>query len=227
MSKGDRKDMRKKVKYIIVLLIIVIIFVLCGSYTKYDESKMPLIVFQFSFTDSTYNYPDTSSMWTIDNQGNIYYFNCIRYFEYEEEEEIKTFYEGLKQEKYARYVGSIDLEVLKEKYSYLHEILRDNHYEKDVSGYDRYAFEHPDVYLGTWSRGAYAVTKKGDIEMIMLHKDGDVRYTSEDERMKELADWLDEVLHEDIEENRAYCQKLKTEENYKQVQEYLKQKQAE
>ncbi len=219
--------MKKKLKYVIVLLIVVIIFVLCRSYTKYDESQMPLIVFQFSLNHSSYNYPSSSSMWTIDNQGDIYYFNSVRSFEPEEGESMELIYEELKKDKYTRYVGNIGLDVLKEKYAYFHEILRDNHYEKDVSGYDRYAFDHPDVYLGMWSRDAYAVTKNGNTEMIMLHEEGDVYYTSEDERMKELADWLDEILQEDIKENKLRCQQLKSEEDYKKWLEYKKLNQTE
>ena len=214
--------MKKKLKYVIALLIIVVIFALFRSYTKYDASQMPLIVFQFSYTDSTYNYPDTSSMWTIDNQGDIYYFNCTRYFEYEDDNDIQTFYEELKQEEYARYVGTIELEMLKEKYQYFHEILKDNHYKKDISGYDKDVFIVSCEYKGIREWRAYAVTEKGTVEMIKLHEEGDVYYTSEDERMKELADWLDELLHEDIEENKAHCQQLKSEEDDKKWLEYKK-----
>ena len=222
MSKGDKQDMKSKLKYAIVLLIIVIIVALCGSYTKYDDSQMPLIVFQSSLGHSSYNYPSSHSMWTIDNQGNIYYFNSVRSFEPEEGEDIELVYEELKKDKYTRYIGNIGLDVLKEKYACFHDILRDNHYGKDVSGYDEGAFIKSHIYAGLWMWDAYAVTKKGNIEMITLHKGGDVCYTSEDERMKELADWLDDVLREDVEKNKVRSQEMMNEDYYDEVLEYKK-----
>lgn len=205
-----------------ILLIVVTIIVLCGGYTKYDESKIPRIVFRLLIRDCDYNYPDSSSMWTIDNQGDIYYFNTVRSFEQKEGEDIELIYEELKKDKYTRYVGNIGLDVLKEKYAYLHEILQDNHYKMDVSGYDKDAYWVSDEYKGIRMWNTYAVTKNGKTEMIMLHEEGDVYYTSEDKRMKELADWLDEILQEDIKENKVRCQQLKSEDDYEKWLEYKK-----
>ena len=58
--------------------------------------------------------------------------------------------------------------------------------------------------------------------MITLHKGGDVCYTSEDERMKELADWLDDVLREDVEKNKVRSQEMMNEDYYDEVLEYKK-----
>ncbi len=202
--------MKKKLKYVIVLLIIAIILVLCGSYTKYDESKMPLIVFQFMLIDDSFNYPNAASTWTIDNQGNIFYFNDSYYFHQEEQDALAVTYEALKQLEHSRYVGTIDIDILREKYSLLLDIIRDGHYEKDITGHGE--GEVCDVTLemkGIYRWNAYSYDKDGEIKLIKVYEEGALQYVSEDKRMLDIADWIDMVLEEDKKNSVEICKDLK------------------
>lgn len=213
-------------KQCIFVILLSFLLIGCSVRKESEEPEMPLIVFQFSLHHTSYHYPNTRGMWTIDNQGDIYYFNNIYNFEYGENEDVTLYYEKLKQDKYTRYVGTVEQEVLNEKYEYLREIIKDKHYEKNISGIDDNAFTKPAIYLGQWSWSAYFENRKGDVKIISLHKWGDsFNYTSEDERMKELADWLDELLEEDINENGVRSRELQTKEHYMRVQQYIKDSQ--
>ena len=194
-------------------LITIVIFILTGCSVSDNgkNNKMPLIVFQCGYANVLYNYPESRSIWTIDNMGNMYYFNGGYSFEHEAGEDLIMVYESMKQDKYARYIGTIDKSILEEKYNFFLEILNDGHYEKDISGYDERGLITDCQYCGTQWWGAYAYDKDYNVKYINLHTVGDFYYTSEDSRMKELADWINELFKEDIEESKGRCAKMKME----------------
>lgn len=202
-------------------LITIVIFLLtgCSISDSSKNNKMPLIVFSFSWNDSTVNYPNSVSKWTIDNMGNMYYFNGGYSFEHEAGEDLIMVYESMKQDKYARYIGTIDKSILEEKYNLFLEILKDGHYEKDISGYADRGMDCL-IYCGTQWWGAYAYDKDNNVKYINLHAVGDFYYTSEDSRMKELADWINELLEEDIEKNIDRCYELEMEDIMKEWELY-------
>ena len=194
-------------------LITIVIFLLtgCSVVDSSKNNKMPLIVFQCGYANVLYNYPESRSIWTIDNMGNMYYFNGGHSFEHEAGEDLIMVYESMKQDKYARYIGTIDKSILEEKYNFFLEILEDGHYEKDISGYDDGGMIKKDVYCGIKGWDAYVYDKNNDVKRIDLYTVGDVYYTSEDSRMKELADWINEFFKEDIEESKGRCDKMRME----------------
>lgn len=208
-------------KIYLLILIVPVIFTGCSVLNNNKNKKMPLIVFQYGYENVLYNYPNSVSTWTIDNMGNMYYFNEPYSFEHESDEDLIMTYECMKQDQYARYIGTIDKSLLEEKYNLFLEILEDNHYEKDISGYDDRGLITDCQYTGDKGWYAYAYDKDNNVKDINLYSTGDFYYTSEDSRMKELADWINELFKEDMEENIVRCYRLKEEDMQKEIELYM------
>ncbi|MFG6321568.1 MAG: hypothetical protein K1W35_15570 [Lachnospiraceae bacterium] len=196
--------MKKK----LTLFCITIIAVLSVG-VKYSENnkELPPVLFSYLYKNTRY-----CSVWTIDNEGNIYRFHD-HYGEYLD----MTDYEHKKKDKTCKYIKSIDEETLKEKYYNFREIISDGRFEKNMhevqSDEDGIAITDS-LYRGIRDSYGYVYNRKGEQEYILMHGAGDLQFISEDSRMKELADWIMELIQDDIKEYDEYCKQLAGEEYY-------------
>ena len=171
------------------------------------EKEMPPVLFSF-----LYRY-DYFSVWTIDNEGNIYRFHNRDGLYLD-----MTDYENKKKDESCKYIKIIDAEIVREKYADFQKVLAAGNYKKNLrEGIEMVTGE----YKGTQNYYGYTFNRKGEEEHILMRGAGSTEYLSEDSRMKELADWMEELLREDLWEYDQYCRELKMGEYY---QEYVGRK---
>lgn len=202
--------MRKKLILLSMLSIVIIAVLTVCVVVSSAKKEPPPVMFSY-----LYKYSKYCSIWTIDNEGNIYCF-YDRYADYLD----MTNYENKRKDEKCKYIKTIDKDVVKEKYDEFQEILSDRHYEGDL-------FEGREWVTnderGTRDWYGYTYNWKGEEEHILMHGAGDTQYLSEDSRMKELADWATGMINSDVWAYDDYCRELEAEEYY---QEYLKEKQS-
>lgn len=202
--------MRKKLILLSMLSIVIIAVLTVCVVVSSAKKEPPPVMFSFLYRNVYYY-----SVWTIDNEGNIYCFHDRdgAYLD-------MTDYVNKKKDENCKYIKTIDKDVVKEKYDEFRKILFGRHYKENI-------IEWSEVitcdYKGTKDYYGYTYNRKNEEEHILMHGAGSKEYLSEDSRMKELADWMEELLREDLWAYDDYCKELKTEEYY---QEYLKEKQS-
>lgn len=202
-----KKQMKKK----LILTCVLILAVLPVCITSFGKEKeLPPVLFSYFYTNAYYG-----SVWTIDNQGNIYRFHDDWSLDMGD-------YENRKQGENCAYVKTIDEDIVREKYMLFQKILSDNHYKKDLNAIKSGMIVIDNNGMGPQKWYGYSCNWKGEQEYTLMHGIDGREYLSEDIRMKKLADWAMGLIETDIWDYNKYCKELKTEEYY---QEYLRQKQ--
>ena len=162
-----------------------------------QTNREPAVAFSYMYQNSYYY-----SVWTIDQQGNIYRFHDNWTLTMDD-------YESRKQDENCQYIKTIDMETVKERYAFFRDIISDRHYKKNL-------YVEGDINLnifrGTKRWYGYVFNWKGEEEHITIRDDGDQLYWSEDARMEVLADALTDLIREEIKEYDEYCYRLKLEE---------------
>lgn len=187
--------MKKK----LILPGVVCIMVCIVGITWYivQTNREPAVAFSYMYQNSYYY-----SVWTIDQQGNIYRFHDNWTLTMDD-------YESRKQDENCQYIKTIDMETVKERYAFFRDIISDRHYKKNL-------YVEGDINLnifrGTKRWYGYVFNWKGEEEHITIRDDGDQLYWSEDARMEVLADALTDLIREEIKEYDEYCYRLKLEE---------------
>lgn len=199
--------MKKK----LLLICVVILSVLPMCITGFGKEKeLPPVLFALFYKNAFYG-----SVWTIDNQGNIYRFHDDWSLEMGD-------FENRKQGENCAYIKTVDGNLVREKYMLFRKILSDNHYKKDLNAIKSgmVVMENDLIRMQKWY--GYSCDWKGEQKHTLMHGIDGREYLSEDSRMKELADWAMGIIETDTWDYNKYCKELKTEQYY---QEYLRQKQ--
>lgn len=161
---------------------VIFLLLLCILMTGCDK-KMPEIVFLYSTYELDEDWYETC---VIDNQGNIYYSDTKKVYDYSMQDLADMCNEGTISED-LECVGTVEVEELQNMYNLYNDVV-DNKYEltSDDMCVDTIVLEK------FWCGSNYE--KNGDVESVHIYRDGNTNYYPSDERAWDIVNWMNEVM---------------------------------
>lgn len=150
------------------------------------EIEMPEIVFRY-FYYLDYQEVPPYDIWWIEQDGTICH---SRDETYQSVADLMEQYESIKAELDYEVVGTVDVEVLQEKWQILQEIVNGENNEVLLEDDMLTVIEPEEKWYG------YYYNSDGELQLVILRGEGNISYIHQDHRARELADWLDEVFQE-------------------------------
>ena len=175
-------------KKVLIIICMSLLLSLSGC-SQQQEIEMPEIVFEY-FYYLDYQESPPYDIWWIEQDGSIYYSNDEMYYHYTGAQRMEQ-YESIKAELDYEVVGTVDVDVLQEKWQILQEIVNGENNEVLIEE------DMLDVVKPREKWYGYCYNSEGELKVVTLRGDGNTMYTNQDHRARELADWLDEVFQVD------------------------------
>ncbi|MDE7366613.1 MAG: hypothetical protein K2N24_04590 [Lachnospiraceae bacterium] len=170
-------------KKVLIIICMSLLLSLSGC-SQQQEIEMPEMVFRY-FYHLDYQEVPPYDIWWIEQDGTICH---SRDETYQSAAGLMEQYESIKAELDYEVVGTVDVDVLQEKWEILQEI---------VNGENNEVLLEEDMLTVVKPREkwyGYYYNSDGELEVVILRGEGNTMYINQDPRARELADWLDEVF---------------------------------
>ncbi|MDE7366612.1 MAG: hypothetical protein K2N24_04585 [Lachnospiraceae bacterium] len=157
--------------------------------SQQQEIEMPEIVFEYLYYMDYFGTRDIPpyDTWWIEQDGTICHSRDEAYQQYTAKDLMEQ-YESIKAELDYEVVGTVDVDVLQEKWQILQEIVNGENNEVLIEEDMLTVVKPEEMWYG------YYYNSDGELKVVTLRGEGNTMYINQDPRARELADWLDEVF---------------------------------
>lgn len=161
----------------------------CSQQPEIPEVEMPEIVFKYFYYMDYFGTRDIPpyDIWWIERDGTAYHGGDETH---RSAVNLMEQYESIKAEFDYEVVGTVDVEILQEKWQVLQEIVNGENNEVLIEDDMLTVVKPEEMWYG------YYYNSEGELKVVTLRGEGNLTYTNQDPRARELADWLDEVFQE-------------------------------
>ncbi len=176
-------------KRVWMIFICVSLLLSLSGCSQEQEIEMPEVVFEYYYYMDYFGTRDIPpyDTWWIEQDGTICHSRDEAYQQYTVSALMEQ-YESIKAELDYEVVGTVDVDVLQEKWQVLQEIVNGENNEVSVED------DMDDVIDPKERWYTYYYNSDGELKVVILRGEGDISYIHQDSRARELADWLDEVF---------------------------------
>ena len=174
-------------KRVWMIFICVSLLLSLSGCSQEQEIEMPEMVFRY-FYHFDYREAPPYDIWWIERDGTICYCGNE---DYQSAVDLMEQYESIKAELDYEVLGTVDTEVLQEKWQVLQEIVNGENNEVLIEEDMLDVVKPEEMWYG------YYYNSEGELKVVTLRGEGNTMYINQDPRARELADWLDEVFQVD------------------------------
>ncbi len=155
--------------------------------SQQQEIEMPEIVFEYFYYMDYFGTRDIPpyDIWWIEQDGTVYHGGDETH---RSAVDLMEQYESIKTEFDYEVVGTVNVDVLQEKWQVLQEIVNGENNEVLIEEDMLTVVKPREKWYG------YYYNSDGELKIVTLRGEGNTMYINQDPRARELADWLDEVF---------------------------------